>query len=88
MISLLVHRDVVVARYEHTLSLAHMDFLRTVVKDHLSGIHIIERILTRAVDATAYVIIEEAVEHVVVVEYQLHRAEILISIYCHSRVFV
>ena len=65
-----------VAGDENTLALAHMEFLGAVVENHLAGMYIVEGELARPVYTAAEIIIEEAVENIVVVENQLHGAGI------------
>lgn len=62
-----------------------MNFLIAVVENHFARIYIVERKFTRPVNAAAHVVVKETVENIVVVENQLHRTEIILCIYCHSR---
>ena len=45
-----------------------MDLFSTVVENHLARIHIVEGIFLRAMYTTADIIIEEAVEYIVIIE--------------------
>ena len=83
-ISLLIHGDVVITRYEHAFTFLHTYLFSAVVENHLARIDIIERKLPWTVNASAQIIIKEAVKNIIVVEYQLHRAMILFLVYCHD----
>ena len=84
---LFIHGNMVVARNKDTFSLSHMDLLFAVVQYHFARIHIVHRILPRAVDTAADVVVKEAVEHVLVVEYELHRTGIFFYLFVsHNRI--
>ena len=70
---LFVHGDFVVTWNEYTFTFVYMSLFFTIVQHHLSGVHIIYGKLTGTMYATACVIIEKAVKHIIIVEYQLQR---------------
>ena len=75
---LLVQGDVMVAGDENTLAPAHVDLLRTIVQHHLAGIDIIQGILARTMDTGGHVVVKETVEHILVVEDEFQRTEVLL----------
>ncbi len=61
-----------VARYEDAFAFSDMNLLIAIVENHLTRIDVIDGILAGAMYAAAEVIIEEAVEYIVVIEDKLH----------------
>ena len=61
-----------VARYEDAFAFSDMNLLIAIVEDHLTRIDVIDGIFAGAMYAAAEVIIEEAVEYIVVIEDKLH----------------
>ena len=67
----------VVAGDEDAFALRHVDLLLAVVQHHLARIDIIDGIFARTVDTSTHIVVEEAVEYVLVIEDELHRTEVL-----------
>lgn len=78
----------VIAWNKDTFSLSDMDLFLTIVQYHFARIHVIHRILPRAMDATAGVIVKETVEHILIIEYEFHRTDIFFYLFLfHIRTF-
>ena len=77
-----------VARYEYALTFTDMYPLITIVENHLAGVYIIDCVFLWTVNASAQIIVDEAVEHIIVVEDQFHRALIVVSVGCHSFLYL
>lgn len=63
-----------VARDKYAFAFAHVYLFFAVIEQHFPRINIIHGKFTGAVNASAGIIVEEAEENVVVVEYHFHRA--------------
>jgi hypothetical protein len=61
-----------VARYEDAFAFSDMNLLIAIVENHLTRIDVIDGIFAGTMYAAAEVIIEEAVEYIVVIEDKLH----------------
>ena len=71
-----------VAGDEDAFALAHVDLLFAVVQHHLAGADVVHGILARTVDAGGSIVVEETVEHILVVEDELQRTSCVLPVFC------